>query len=295
MAPARVQAKRRQRCVRAELWSAAKYDIWSAETLYSVEGNTGRASMVRTDRAPRRRRTQARTYVIYRDLGGLRVVPVYGWDRIGKARGRKPMMYGPKKSDMGIVAEKPANKAVRAVAELAEPRPVTNGNSRALSTDRTRCRSSVYQAAERIRRSSGPRSLPEVGAVCVSAHVRICAGGAGQPAFLPRTPATPVNADSRHRWLRIDRAATARSPAWSGRSHLQDQYERRQTSSSVEPPLRQSPRAGGGPLLRPSRRSGGATASRSPVEFEAARTGAAARAPPRRTGCVSASPLASYS
>ena len=33
----------------------------------------------------------------------------------------------------------------------------------------------------------------------------------------------PVNADSRHRWLRIDRAATARSPAWSGRSHLQDQ------------------------------------------------------------------------
>ena len=27
-------------------------------------------------------------------------------------------------------------------------------------------------------------------------------------------PATPVNADSRHRWLRIDRAATARSPAY---------------------------------------------------------------------------------
>ena len=96
------------------------------------------------------------------------------------------MMNGPKKSDTGIVAEKPANKAVRAAAELAEPRPVTNGNSRGLSTDRTQCRSSVYQAAERIRRSSGPRSLPEVGAVCVSAHVRICAGGAGQPASLPR-------------------------------------------------------------------------------------------------------------
>ena len=27
---------------------------------------------------------------------------------------------------------------------------------------------------------------PKVGAVCVNAYVRICAGGAGQPAFLPR-------------------------------------------------------------------------------------------------------------
>ena len=50
------------------------------------------------------------------------------------------MMYGPKESDTGIVAEKPANKAVRAAAELAEPRPVTNGNSRGQSTDRTQCR-----------------------------------------------------------------------------------------------------------------------------------------------------------
>ena len=45
----------------------------------------------------------------------------------------------------------------------------------------------MTQAAERIRRSPrGPRSLPKVGAVCVNAHVRICAGGAGQPASLPR-------------------------------------------------------------------------------------------------------------
>ena len=32
----------------------------------------------------------------------------------------------------------------------------------------------------------GRPSLPEVGAVCLSGHVRICAGGAGQPASLPR-------------------------------------------------------------------------------------------------------------
>ena len=90
------------------------------------------------------------------------------------------MMYGPKESDTGIVAEKPANKAVRAVAELVEPRPVTNGNSCGQNTDRTQRRGSVNQAAERIRRSHlGPRSLPEVGAVCVNAHVRICAGAPG--------------------------------------------------------------------------------------------------------------------
>ena len=77
-------------------------------------------------------------------------------------------------------AEKPANKAVRAVAELVEPRPVTNGNSCGQNTDRTQCRGSVNQAAERIRRSQlGPRLIPEVGAVCVNAYVRICAGAPG--------------------------------------------------------------------------------------------------------------------
>ena len=50
-----------------------------------VEGNTGRVAMVRPDRAPRRPRTHARTYVICRDLGGLRVVPVTA----GTASGRR--------------------------------------------------------------------------------------------------------------------------------------------------------------------------------------------------------------
>ena len=143
--------------------------------------------------------------------------PGCGRDRIGKARYRKPMMYGPKESDTGIVAEKPANKAVRAAAELAEPRPVTNGNSRGQRTDRTQCRGTVYQAAERIRRSSGPRSLPEVGAVCVSAHVRICAGGAGQPASLPRRTADecagPSATPGGHRNRKESPFCNPRSPA----------------------------------------------------------------------------------
>ena len=34
------------------------------------------------------------------------------------------------------------------------------------------------------------RQTPEVGAVCVNAHVRICAGGEGKPSFLPQ-PSIP--------------------------------------------------------------------------------------------------------
>ena len=44
-----------------------------------AEGNTGRVVMVRPDRALRRLRTQARTYVICWDLGDLRVIPAQGW------------------------------------------------------------------------------------------------------------------------------------------------------------------------------------------------------------------------
>ena len=40
------QAKRRQRCVRAELLSVAKLHVWSAEALFAAEGNTGRDVMV---------------------------------------------------------------------------------------------------------------------------------------------------------------------------------------------------------------------------------------------------------
>ena len=60
-------------------------------------------------------------------------------------------MNEPKKSDMGIVAAKPANKEAQATAESVERRPTTNGNSQGRSTDRTQGRATVTQAAERIR------------------------------------------------------------------------------------------------------------------------------------------------
>ena len=38
-------------------------------------------------------------------------------------------MYDPEKSDSGVVATKPTNKAGRPVAEPVEPRPGTKGNA----------------------------------------------------------------------------------------------------------------------------------------------------------------------
>jgi len=41
----------------------------------------------------------------------------------------KPMMHGHEKSDLAIVAVKPANKVERSAAELVEPRAGTEGNA----------------------------------------------------------------------------------------------------------------------------------------------------------------------
>ena len=54
------------------------------------------------------------------------------------------------------------------------------------STDRTQSRVAVTQAGVGYGGRCGRPSLPEVGAVCLNGHARICAGGAGQPASLPR-------------------------------------------------------------------------------------------------------------
>ena len=73
------------------------------------------------------------------------------------------MMHGHEKSDLVIVAMKPANKvaraasersvAVQAAAELVEPRAGTKGNADQQSTHRTQSRASVIQALERMRQA----------------------------------------------------------------------------------------------------------------------------------------------
>jgi RNA-directed DNA polymerase len=94
------------------------------------------------------------------------------------------MMHGHEKSDLAIVAVKPANKAKEPSAEgsagayAAEPverRARTKGNAGQQSTCRAQNRISVSQALERIRpfAVTHPRWEPYAG----KPHVRFCAGG----------------------------------------------------------------------------------------------------------------------
>ena len=59
-------------------------------------------------------------------------------------------MHDPEKSDSGIVATKPTNKAGRPAAELVEPRPGTKGNADQQTTHRTQRRARVTQALDRV-------------------------------------------------------------------------------------------------------------------------------------------------
>ena len=60
-------------------------------------------------------------------------------------------MHDPEKSDTGIVAAKPTNKAGRPAAEPVEPRPGTKGNAGQQSTHRAQDRARVTQALDRVR------------------------------------------------------------------------------------------------------------------------------------------------
>ena len=64
------------------------------------------------------------------------------------------MMHEPKKSDLAIVATKPANKTGQPVAEWVEPRARTEGNATQQSTHRTQRRVRVSQALGRVRQAA---------------------------------------------------------------------------------------------------------------------------------------------
>ena len=65
------------------------------------------------------------------------------------------MMHGREKSDLAIVAEKPANKAGRPAAELVERRAGAEGNAEQQRTRRAQDRESVSQGLCWSGRSSG--------------------------------------------------------------------------------------------------------------------------------------------
>src|ERR1700683_5592013 len=66
-------------------------------------------------------------------------------------------MHDPEKSDSGIVATKPTNKARRPAAELVESRPGTEGNADQQSTHRSQSRARVTQALDRVRQAARQR------------------------------------------------------------------------------------------------------------------------------------------
>jgi len=89
------------------------------------------------------------------------------------------MMHGGEKSDLAIVAGKPANEAVSAAEERVEPRAGAEGNASGQNTPRIQSRDSVSQAPARVRTRRAaihPRWEP----YALIGHVRICAGGAQQ-------------------------------------------------------------------------------------------------------------------
>ena len=109
--PARGRAKRRQGCMRAGLWSNEMTVVRSAEVVTKAEGKTAQTDRVRSGRAPRCRRTQARMYVQRRDLGGLPVTTVRS-TVVAKVKAvAKRRMHGGEESDSGILPVKRANKA----------------------------------------------------------------------------------------------------------------------------------------------------------------------------------------
>lgn len=60
-------------------------------------------------------------------------------------------MHDTEKSDSGIVAVKPTNKAGRPAAELVEPRPETKGNVEQQRMHRTQGRARMTQPLDRVR------------------------------------------------------------------------------------------------------------------------------------------------
>ena len=64
------------------------------------------------------------------------------------------MMNGHEKSDSGVVATKPTNKAGQPVAELVEPRPGTKGNAEQQRMHRTQSRDRMSQSLDRVRKAA---------------------------------------------------------------------------------------------------------------------------------------------
>ena len=144
--------------------SHERSDIAGAEGFHSLEGNMCGTARRGADALPRSKAT-SRAKGSHRNLGDLvsgrrrRVLCVYGgphWE----GEEPKPMMHGHEKSDLVIVAMKPANKAKKAHCggvcggerrESVERRAGAKGDTHQHNTYWTQSQARVTNALERIR------------------------------------------------------------------------------------------------------------------------------------------------
>ncbi len=180
--------------------SHERSDIAGAEGFHSLEGNMCGTVMRGADALPGSKAT-SRAKGSHRNLGDLgfghrcRVGAEYsGPHREGEEP--KPMMHGPEKSDLVIVAVKPANKAERPQrswwSEGRGPRGMRTSKARTGLRARHACqrRWSAY--------GSGCRHTPEAGAVCGKA-ARTDLGGGRDETHVPTAKAARVHRGARRR------------------------------------------------------------------------------------------------
>ena len=162
--------------------------VRSAEAFTSVEGNTGgpvrgqgQLGSAVSENPRHARTTHAGTWEAS-PLPGRRCATVAKVKRKAKRR-----MHGGEESDRLVVVMKRANKARVAARRSPWSEGVGatgDAKGRPCSEHRVGKPQEGYMRVRNgaARRSSGLPSQPERGAGCASAPVRICAGGAGQPA-----------------------------------------------------------------------------------------------------------------
>src|SRR5262249_34511200 len=114
-----------------------------ADALRRAEGNTDGCANASIRTARRGQRPWHVRTLLEREPGD----PTFGHHsvaaRIGKARMPKPMMHERGKSDLAIVAAKPANAVEQSAAESVEPRAGAKGNANQQSTGRAQNRATV--------------------------------------------------------------------------------------------------------------------------------------------------------
>ena len=152
--------------------------VRSAEVVFMAEGNTARTDRVRSGRAPRCRRTQARMYARRRDLGDLPVTTVLSIVVAKVKAEAKRRTHGGEESDSGIVPVKRRTKRgqprggagggkARAQRETRRKRPRSEhrvgkpqvglyaGPDRSGTAARERCRQNWSEEPDALTRMSG--------------------------------------------------------------------------------------------------------------------------------------------